>query len=151
MLLKNFLKTLPAFGSLSDAEAENLARAMRVQDYPDRHEFVRQGERGMDLFLLIEGEVSVQHYGSSGHVHELKRLKSGELFGMLSLSDRHPASASCIAAGPVKVASLPWSAYELLYQTAAPIGHHFLFAVAYQMARDLRDRANVLRELLRQS
>ena len=45
MRLKNFLKTLPAFGSLSDDEAENLARAMRVQDYPDRHEFVRQGER----------------------------------------------------------------------------------------------------------
>ncbi len=151
MLLRNFIKTLPAFEALNDAEAENLSRALRVEDFPDRHVFVRQNDRGTELFLLIEGEVSVQHYDTSGHSHELKRLKSGELFGMLSLSDRHPATASCIAAGPVKVASLPLSAYQLLYQTSAPIGYHFLFAVAHQMAHDLHNRAAVLRELLRRS
>lgn len=149
MLLKNFIKNLPVFKELSAGEVENLARAMRVEEYPDGHVFVYQNKQGKELFLLIEGEVRVCHYDDSGRSYDLKRLESGELFGLLSLSDNRPATASCVAAGRVKAASLPYTAYHLLFQSSAPIGYHFLFAVARQLARDLRDRADALRALLR--
>lgn len=148
MLLKNFIRTLPAFGDFSDSETEHLAQAMRVQDYPDEHVFVYQGKQGREVFLLIEGEVRVCRYGDDGLGHDLKVLKSGELFGLLSLSDRGPAAATCVAHGKVKVASLPYTAFDLLLDTAAPIANHFRYAVACQLARDLHDRNQSLRALL---
>ena len=95
---------------------------------------------------LIEGEVRCAITTTAA---DPDSALSGELFGLLSLSDNRPATASCVAAGRVKAASLPYTAYHLLFQSSAPIGYHFLFAVARQLARDLRDRADALRALLR--
>jgi hypothetical protein len=48
----------------------------------------------------------------------------------------------------VKVASLPFSAYLLLYQPDSEIGCRFQFVIATQLARDLHDRHDALRNLL---
>lgn len=151
MLLRNFMRGLPAFKDLTDRDVETLAMAMRVDSYPDGHVFVYQDKIGKDVYLIIEGEVLASRYGGSGRRIDLKMLKSGELFGLLSLSDSKPAAATCSAVGPVKAASLPFAAYRLLLQSSAPIAHHFQFAVAEQLARDLRDRNRALREQLRRS
>jgi CRP/FNR family cyclic AMP-dependent transcriptional regulator len=150
MLLKNFFKTLPAFSHFSDQDLAAFAMAMRVDEYPDGHAFTYQGKQGKDLFMLVEGEVTVLRYDElSGASQELKKLKPGELFGLLSLVDNTPAAATCTAAGPVKVAALPRAAYNLSFQSAAPIAYHFQQLVAEQLARDLYERNSALRALLK--
>jgi CRP/FNR family transcriptional regulator, cyclic AMP receptor protein len=150
MLLKNFLRTLPGFQFMSDEDLDHLAAAMRVEDYPDKHVFVYQDKLARELFLLLEGQVKVCHYGRSGRYHTIKTLAAGEFFGLLSLSDGKPSEVSCAAMGPVKVASLPFSAYVLLYQPGSSIGCSFQYVVAAQLARQLRDRHSMLRNLLAQ-
>jgi hypothetical protein len=44
---------------------------------------------------------------------------------------------------------LPFTAFDLLHDTAAPIADHFRYAIAWQLARDLRDRDQSLRAQLR--
>jgi CRP-like cAMP-binding protein len=149
MFFRNFLKTLPAFSHFSDGDFEALSKAMHVEQYPDGHAFIRQGEQGREMFLLVEGEVVVSRYDDlTGAGQELKDLRAGELFGLLSLVDNLPAAATCTARGAVKVASLPRTAYNLLFQFAAPIAYHFQYLIAEQLARDLYDRNQSLRRLL---
>lgn len=149
MNLTSFLHTTPSFKIFSHADLETLAKAMRVEDFPAGHILIQQGARGKDLFVLVEGEVEVRRFDRlTGSEETLKNLGPGELFGLLSLIDRMPAAASCFARTPVKVASLPRTAYDLLTGAAAPIAYHFQWLVAQQLARDLLDRTNGLRQLL---
>lgn len=150
MLLRNYLRNLPSFRYLSDADVEHVAAAMRVDDYPHQHVFIYQDRLNKELFLLLEGRVQVCHYGNGGRHYPLKTLEPGELFGLPSLSQGVPAVTSCQAEGPVKVASLPFSAYLLLYQPDSEIGCRFQFVIASQLARDLHDRHDALRKLLQQ-
>lgn len=148
MLLRNFLRTLPGFRFLSGANIDHVAAAMQVADYPDHHVFIYQDKQAKALHLVLEGQVNVCHYGSSGRYHTLKTLQPGEFFGLLSMSDGKPSVASCAAVGPVKVASLPLSAFLLLNQPGSEIGCGFQYVMAAQLARDLRDRHAMLRNLL---
>ncbi len=150
MLLRNYLHTLPGFQYLSEEDVTHVAAAMRVDDYPDGHVFVYQDKLAKELYLLLEGEVRACHYGQSGRYHTMKVLQPGEFFGLLSLSDGKPSVTSCAAQGPVKVASLPFTAYRLLYQPSSDIGCRFQYVLAAQLARDLRDRHAGLRNLLGQ-
>jgi CRP-like cAMP-binding protein len=129
---------------------EHVAAAMRVDDYPDQHVFIYQERLNKDLFLLLDGKVKVCHYGNGGRYYPLKILKPGEFFGLPSLSQGKPAVTSCQSSGPVKVASLPFSAYMLLYQPDSDIGCRFQYVIASQLARDLHDRHDALRNLLAQ-
>ncbi len=150
MLLRNYLRNLPSFRYMSDADVDHMAAAMRVDDYPDQHVFIYQDRLNKGLYLLIEGKVQVCHYGNGGRYYPLKTLQPGEFFGLPSLSLGKPAVTSCQANGPVKVASLPFSAYMLLYQPDSDIGCRFQHVIASQLARDLHDRHNALRKLLMQ-
>jgi len=148
MILKNYLRSLPGFQFLSDIDVEHVAAAMRVDEYPNGHVFIYQDRLNQDLFLLLEGQVEVTHYGNTGRHYALKMLLPGEFFGLPSLSMGKPAVAACAARGPVKVARLPFSAYLLLYQPDSEIGCRFQFVIATQLARDLHERHDALRKLL---
>jgi len=150
MLLRNYLRSLPSFQFMSEADVDHVAAAMRVDDYPDHHVFIYQGRLNKELFLLLDGTVQVNHYGNQGRFYTLKTLQTGEFFGLPSLSRGKPAVTSCQAVGRVKAASLPFSAYMLLYQPDSDIGCRFQYVIACQLARDLHDRHDALRNLLMQ-
>ncbi len=150
MLLRKYLHSLPGFEYLSDEDVEHIAAAMQVDDYQDGHVFTYQDKLVKDLYLVLEGKVTVCRYGKTGKYYCLKTLQAGEFFGLLSLTEGKPSEASCVAAGPVRVAHLPYSAFRLLYQPDSVIGCRFQFVVASQLARDLRDRHQALRNLLKQ-
>lgn len=150
MLLRNFLRNLPSFQYMSEADVDHVAAAMRVDDYPDQHVFIYQERLNKELFLLLDGTVKVCHYGNGGRYYTLKNLRPGEFFGIPSISKGIPSITSCQSSGPVKVASLPFSAYMLLYQPDSDIGCRFQYVIASQLARDLHDRHDALRGLLAQ-
>jgi CRP-like cAMP-binding protein len=153
MQLKNFLKTLPTFAlsNFSESDIDTLVKALYVEQYPGGHAFTYQDKQGQNLYLLIDGEVQVSRNDEiTGKEQKIKIFHSGELFGLLSLLNNMPAAATCTAVGPVTVASLPRAAFNLLFQSAAPIAHHFQFLVANQLAHDIQDRNRSLRALLRQ-
>lgn len=150
MLLKSFLKRHSSFKHLAEPDLDALAHAFYVEDRPAEHLLVQEGKRGKNLYILVEGEVRVTRYNPiTGESEELKMIKPGEMFGLLSLADHLPAVASCVAHGPVKVGILPRTGYDILSKSAAPIALGFQLAMAEQLASDIRYRNNTLRGLLR--
>lgn len=148
MLLKRYLSTVPGFDFMSDQDLDHVASAMDVEDYQDGHVFLYQDKPARAFYLLVEGVVKVGYYGRSQQYYNVRKLKQGEFFGGLSLVDSKPVMANYAAEGNVKVASLPLSAFLLLYQPNSAIGCHFQHVIATHLARDLKARHLALRDLL---
>ncbi len=138
-VLSELLRTAPMFADFSRAELEALEKAIGIDDYSDGHLFINEGEDGEAMYLIIEGEVLISRKKATGVGFELhKKIGPGELFGVISLIDHGPCTASCRAVGPVKAASLRRSTFDLLFNIDAPIAHHFQYLIARQLAHDLR-------------
>ena len=149
MSFKEFLETAPEFSGLTPHDIEDFEHIMRVCEYPDEHAFFKEGITGYDIHLIIKGEVSVNHKkGSERGSIEIKRLKAGEMFGLLSAITDIKHEASCRAVGPVTVASMPVQAFKLLYSTNSTLGLHFQQFVTTQLAKDYSSLVSLLRRAL---
>lgn len=139
MTISEFLVANPLFDSFSRPEIEVLEKAMATASYPDGHVFIKEGQRGDACYLVLEGEVQITRASKNERSPEQVRLLGpGELFGLIALIDHGKRAATCKAVGEVTAASLPPAAFDLLFQSDAPIAHHFQFVIARQLARDLR-------------
>lgn len=149
MNITEFLVSNPLFNSFSQPELNTLAQALMVDRYPDGHVFMKEGQRGDALFLILDGRVSAtrlnRHDRTIEHLHTMMQ---GELFGLIALIDHGKRTATCTAVGEVIAASLPVSAFELLYDSNVPIAHHFQYLVARQLAHDLRTLNAALLDIL---
>ncbi|MDD4881963.1 MAG: cyclic nucleotide-binding domain-containing protein [Gallionellaceae bacterium] len=148
MLLKKYLSTLPGFAFMTEEDLDHIASAMDVEEYPEGHVFLYQDKPARAFHLLLEGAVKVGYYGRLNRYHAVRMLKPGEFFGGLSLVDSKPVMANYAADGDVKVASLPLSAFLLLYQPNSALGCHFQHVIASHLAWDLKARHLALRDLL---
>lgn len=83
-------------GALDDVAHRTEARRFERGDV-----ICRQGERGDDFFLLAEGEVDVTIASDEGRADTLATLTPGDVFGMASLLEDRPRTASCLARTPV--------------------------------------------------
>jgi CRP-like cAMP-binding protein len=149
MNLNFFLKNLPAFEEFQPPHIDVFASHLQVEQYADGHVFITQGTQGSALYLLLQGSVRItRHDDNGGNEYEVRELSDGEIFGILSLVDNLPASATCTAKGSVQAASLSRDAFQALFKEASPIGHHLQYMVAVQMARDIQEENKRFRAAL---
>jgi hypothetical protein len=86
-----------------------------VIDAPPGHAFLRQGEKGLDIFFVLEGRVSVKHE-DSGRVRIVRMLGPGEQFGEMSALAHSPRTATATAEEPSRVLRLaPKALRQLLH------------------------------------
>lgn len=140
MDLTFFLKNLPAFEDFQPAQLNALANHLKIEQHENAHVFIKQGEQGAALYLLTQGAVHItRHENGSDEELGVRELADGEMFGILSLVNDLPASATCTARGAVKVAALSSDAFQQLFNDAPPIARHLQYMIAVQMARDLQE------------
>lgn len=140
----------PLFHHCTRAEAMHVAQAMVRMEVPDGTVLVKEGDARFSemnaMYMIVEGQVDVV-IGSTeptgGDV--VRTLKAGEWFGMMSLIDEQPRSATCRAHGQVALGTLTRSAFEYLFQTDVAVASKFQLAIAQQLARDLRKANSALR------
>ncbi|MEZ5740314.1 MAG: Crp/Fnr family transcriptional regulator [Burkholderiaceae bacterium] len=92
---KAFLRRVPLFSSLGDAQIDLLANGSVRRNYPKGRTIVAEGEPSSSLYILLSGRAKVQRSDSEGKEVILAVLTSGEFFAM-SLIDDSPRSASVI-------------------------------------------------------
>lgn len=150
MDLKQFLKQW-AYDRFTDPALDALSSLMTEVRFPPGHVIIEQGQQGEAMYLLMDGVVEVRRTDEvGGGPQEGAKLRAGELFGLLSLIDNMPASATCTAEGEVVAAALSREGFQQLFDSAPPVGHHLQFMVAVQLARDLQERNKSLRQMLKQ-
>lgn len=89
------LASAALFSSLSPGELSALRGVARPVQYAAGEAIVRQGQAGKSLFVVVRGEASVTLAGTHG---EVARLRSGAVFGEMSLLTGEPRTATVTAA-----------------------------------------------------
>jgi signal-transduction protein with cAMP-binding, CBS, and nucleotidyltransferase domain len=114
--LIEFLLNISKFSTLSNDELEMLEKIMLVGHYSNGHKF----KSTENIYLIIEGDVAVK-YKKDNDVMQLNRIHSGQFFGLFSLTNKIHQPVKCVAAGQVITASLPRTAFELLFNSKLPL------------------------------
>jgi CRP/FNR family cyclic AMP-dependent transcriptional regulator len=93
---KAFLRRVPLFSSLTEAQLEGVAAGSARRSYPRGRTIVAEGEASQSMYILLAGRAKVQRSDSEGKEVILAVIGSGEFFGEMSLIDDAPRSASVI-------------------------------------------------------
>lgn len=92
------VRNLPLFQHLTYKEQVAVLAVAQSRVFEPGSVIVRQGDRGHELFIMVDGEVSIERDGVA-----IASLGSGGHFGEMSIVDDAPRSASVIARKPTDV------------------------------------------------
>ncbi|NOY15529.1 MAG: cyclic nucleotide-binding domain-containing protein [Gammaproteobacteria bacterium] len=149
MNLIEYLQSVPLFSEMSNEELKVLEKVMVIKDYSDSHPFVYEEKNTDKFYIILEGEVEISHEkGTEPGTQRISTMGPGSLIGLHSLIGHYRPIVSCHGMGNVKVAYLPSSAFNLLYNFDTHLPHHFQMVVARQLATDYRNIVNELREMM---
>jgi CRP/FNR family cyclic AMP-dependent transcriptional regulator len=126
------LRSVPLFGSLSDAQCELLAPAMQRRTHARGTTIIEAGEPTSSLHIVVSGQAQVVMSDRKGNVVILAILKSGEHFGEMGLIDDLPRSASVVARETCEILTLGQADFQHCLR------EHF--EVAMTVTRTLVDR-----------
>jgi serine/threonine protein phosphatase PrpC len=91
------LQRIPLFEHLTYREHNEILAVARTRNYPAGALIVREGDPGGDLFVVLDGEVSVEQQGLP-----IATVMAGGHFGEMGLVDAGPRSASVRAVTPIR-------------------------------------------------
>ena len=119
------LANVPIFSGCSKRELAIIARAAKEVAHRSDTVVAREGERGIGLFLILEGECRVSIGGKTK-----ARLGPGDFFGEVALLDGGPRTATVSATTDVKLLGITGWVFRGLLMEHPSIALKTLEAVA---------------------
>ena len=101
------LKCSPLFEGLAKRQLALLARLTDDLDVPAGSVLCKEGQRGHEFFVIIEGEAEVTRGGK-----RLATIGSGEFFGEIALLERVVRTATVTATTPLRFFVVSDSAFS---------------------------------------
>ncbi len=93
-----FLRRVPIFASLGPDDLRRIAEVAREEQFPAGAPIIVEGERGEDLFVIVDGEVLVTRRTPDGEA-TIRVCGPGEQLGELAILLGRPRTASATAQG----------------------------------------------------
>lgn len=91
------LKRVSLFESLSRKQLGDLAKVAEDVDFGAGKTLCRQGERGQEFFVIMEGEAEVRRNGK-----RVATCRAGDFFGEIALLEQVPRTATVTATTPIR-------------------------------------------------
>ena len=95
------LAGVPLFSTCSKRELAHIGRAAKEVSHKAGTVLAREGERGIGLFLILEGKASVTIGGKPK-----ANLGPGDFFGEIALLDGGPRTATVTASTDIRLAGI---------------------------------------------
>jgi CRP/FNR family transcriptional regulator, cyclic AMP receptor protein len=92
------LKGVPLFARCSKAELRQIATLADVIDRDEGRTLIREGERGQEFFVVVEGSLRVTRKG-----RKVSDLGAGDFVGEIALVADLPRTATVTASTPVRL------------------------------------------------
>jgi CRP/FNR family cyclic AMP-dependent transcriptional regulator len=123
------IKRVPLFANCSKRELEQIAQTADEIDLADGKELIREGARGREFFVLLEGEADVTKEGRS-----INTLGAGDFFGEIALVSDSPRTATVTTTSPVRTLVITDRSFRRLLDDSPEIQRKVLVALAERLA-----------------
>ncbi|HET9227833.1 MAG TPA: cyclic nucleotide-binding domain-containing protein [Thermoanaerobaculia bacterium] len=137
-------KVLFLFGQLSDDDLEWMLKAGRKRSLQEGDVLIRQGVPVEDVFILLEGKLSVWLKLRRGDEREIARLQAGEIVGEMSFVDARPPSATVKALEPATVFAISKAVLSARLAADQGFAARFYRALAIFLSTTVRERHRAL-------
>jgi serine/threonine protein phosphatase PrpC/CRP-like cAMP-binding protein len=145
-LKRDLLARMPLFRPLNDREILRVLQVTDVQTYADGETVITEGERGEELYIVLEGTVDVMR-GEA----KLTTLSPGEHVGEMALIRSQPRSATVKSSGNSELMLIRRTDFfEILrneHQLAVKLLWQFLGVLADRLAATSRELGEARSEL----
>jgi CRP/FNR family cyclic AMP-dependent transcriptional regulator len=94
--IEEVLSKVPAFTNLAPRELKEVAAIVHKREYRTGEPVFYQGDPGLGMYIVKDGEVSIVIQGKDGNERELAVFGDGDFFGELALLDESPRSANAV-------------------------------------------------------
>ncbi len=125
------LQAVPLFASCSKTELERIASLADELDLADGATLIREGERGREFLVLVNGTVSVTKNGK-----KVRELGSGDIIGEIALISDVPRTATVTATSPVRLLVVTDRAFRGLIEEMPSIATKVLQSLGERLHTD---------------
>jgi CRP-like cAMP-binding protein len=123
------IRGVPLFSRCSKKELAEIAHIADEIDLPAGKDFIRQGERGREFFVVLEGDVAVTRDGKT-----IQNRGAGDFFGEIALVSKVPRTATVTAKTPVRALVITDRDFRTLLDHSPDIQVKVLEALAERLA-----------------
>ena len=136
--LEKSLQAIPLFKSLGKRDITNLTRIIHNRNYLSGEYIFYQGDPGIGLYIIREGEVSISRDGDEEDKIALATFGKGDFFGELAMVDGEKRSASAVAKTDVRAAVIFKPDLDEFIEKYPKKGIKILFGISKIIATRLR-------------
>ena len=142
-----FLRRFELFATVSDRDAEALARAFQREDFRAGEQIFAEGDPGDRLYLVAVGSVRISQMLGTMKEEALAILRPGQCFGDMSIIDSQPRSAHAFAHEPCVLYSIDQGVFLTILQLDANLAINVLFQFLRSLSGRLRDSNEKIRAM----
>ena len=123
---------VPLFSRCSQSELRRIAQIADEVDRPAGRALTKEGTRGREFFVLLDGTADVRRGG-----REIASLKGGDFLGEIALVTNVARTATVRTTSPVRALVITDRAFRELLRTSPEIQGKVLEAIAARLAASL--------------
>ena len=120
---------VPLFSRCSKRELAEIAAIADEIDLAAGKELIREGERGREFFVLLEGTAEVRREGRT-----IRTLGPGDFFGEIAIVSRVPRTATVKTVSPVRALVVTDRGFRSLLEHSPQIQLKVLESLAERLA-----------------
>jgi len=125
----DLIRSVPLFAHCSKAEVAEVAKIADEIDVREDKELTREGDRGREFFVLLEGTATVRRGG-----RKVNTLGPGDFFGEIALVSRSPRTATVTTTSPARLLVITDGRFRTLLEHSPRIQLRILEALADRLA-----------------
>jgi CRP/FNR family transcriptional regulator, cyclic AMP receptor protein len=125
------IKRVPLFSHCSKKELGLVAQIADEIDLPEGKTLMREGDRGREFFVLVEGSADVRRRN-----RKVNTLGGGDFFGEIALVSQRPRTATVTTSSPVRALVVTEQSFRSLLARAPDVQRKVLQALADRVAAD---------------
>jgi CRP-like cAMP-binding protein len=132
----DLLAAVPLFAECSKAELSEVAAIGDELDLPAGAALIREGERGREFLVVVDGTVEVTRDGRT-----VNELGAGSWVGEIALIADVPRTATVVATSPVRLLVITDRAFQQLIRKTPSIASKVLQSVGERLHETESSRA----------
>ena len=127
----DLLRNVPLFAGCSKADLQRIAEIADELDLGDGATLIREGERGREFLVIVDGTVKVSRKG-----RKLRELGAGDFIGEIALVADVPRTATVTATSPVRLLVVTDRAFRGLIEGTPSVATKVLQSLGERLHSD---------------